>query len=255
MMKTTLTAFTLLLALVCGARAQTSRPPVRLGAGAVVIETRQLEVGAGKKRMLVLWMLRPSKHPREGDEIYTCPEETRGSYYTGPLRVSLFDMSTRRLVNTLKITQEYADDADEFDIPYRIHAGGYYHVGGAREGAEGRPTIMWLRDYNGDGRALEFALFDAQACMGLETTLVGYSEKQDRVIQYTVMLEATAEGKKMKQALKWVDYLFSKKPAAPGRWEYEIDYRGRAGTLDRYAVRYDGAAERFEGTVSFTPGQ
>jgi hypothetical protein len=55
--------------------------------------------------------------------------------------------------------------------------------------------------------------------------------------------------------LDWVDYLFSRAPVAPGRWEYEVDYRGRAGTLDRYKVRYNGRAERFEGTVSYTPEQ
>jgi hypothetical protein len=43
---------------------------------------------------------------------------------------------------------------------------------------------MCLRDHNGDGDALEFALFDAPACMGLETTLVGYSRARDKVIQY-----------------------------------------------------------------------
>ena len=54
--------------------------------------------------------------------------------------------------------------------------------GPVREGVEARPTILWLKDYNGDGKAFEFALFEAEACMGLQTTLIGYSEKQDRVI-------------------------------------------------------------------------
>jgi hypothetical protein len=256
MMKATLTAFTLLLALATPARAQTGRPSYEgLPAGAFVIETRPLELGAAKKRALVLWVLRPEKYPRDSEEGYTCPEETRGSFYRGRTRVSLVDAGAGRVLNTLKVVQEYADGADEFDIPYRIKAGGYYHVAATPEGREGRPTIMWLRDLNGDGRALEFALFDALACMGLETALFGYSERQDRVIQYPLSLETEYEGKKTTDVLKWVDYLFSKKPTAPGRWEYEIDYRGRGGTLDRYAVRYDGAAERFEGTASYTPGQ
>lgn len=253
MMKATLSAFTLLLALACVAGAQTRRPPYGLPVGAQVIETRPLELGTGKKRALVLWMLRAENYPRGSDEIYTCPEETRGSFYRGPTRVSLVDMEAMRVVNTLKVVQEYADGADEFDIPYRIKAGGYYHVEGTPEGREGRPTVMRLRDFNGDGAALEFALFDALACMGLETALFGYSQRQDRVIQYPLSLETEYEGKKTTDVLNWVDYLFSKQPTAPGRWEYEIDYRGRAGTLDRYAVRYDGAAERFEGTVSRTP--
>ena len=255
MMKTTLTAFALLLALVCAARAQTSRAPYGLPAGALVVETRPLELGGAKQRALVLWMLRPKKEPFQGtdEDIYTCPDQTRGSHYTGPTRVSLVDTAARRVVNTVKVIE---DDADEFDVPYSIRAGGYYHVEGAAEGKSGKPQIMWLRDYNGDGRALEFALFDAQACMGLETALFGYSEKSDRVIQYPVSLETTdAEGKKSAQVFMWADYLFSKGPVAPGRWEYEVDYRGRGGTLDRYAVRYNAAAERFEGTLSSTPEQ
>ena len=78
---------------------------------------------------------------------------------------------------------------------------------------------------------------------------------RDRVIQYPVVLEATAEGEKTTQALNWVDYLFGKEQTAPGRWEYEIDYRGRGGTLDSYDVRYDAAAGRFVGSVTRTPGQ
>jgi hypothetical protein len=257
MMKATLAAFTLLLALGSVARAQTRRPGYGLPPGAVVVETRRLELDPSKQRALVLWMLRPQKYPRDSnsEEIYTCPEETRGSFYRGPARVSLVDTEAGRVVNTLKVLQEYADGADEFDLPYRIKAGGYYHVEGVPEGREGRPTIMRLRDYNGDGAAQEFALFDALACMGLETALFGYGQRQDRVIQYPLSLETEYEGKKTTDVLNWVDYLFSKKPVAPGRWQYEIDYRGRAGTLDRYAVRYDGAAERFEGTVSRTPEQ
>ncbi len=195
-------------------------------------------------------MLRPKKYPRGSDEIYTCPEETRGSFYRGPARVSLVDTATGRVVNTVKVLQEYSHGEDEFDLPYRIKAGGYYHVERTPEGREGRPTIMWLRDLNGDGRALEFALFDALACMGLETTLIGYSERQDRVIQYPVSLETEYAGQKTRESLNWVDYLFSREPAGAGRWKFEIDYRGRGGTLDSYDVHYDGRAERFEGTVT-----
>lgn len=255
-MKATLTAFTLLLALACTARAQTSRPPYEgLPAGALVVETRGLELGGSKGRELVLWMLRPKKEPFQGadDEIYTCPDETRGSHYTGPTRISLVDTATRRVVNTIRVVEEYNDGADEFDVPYSIRPGGFYHVEGVPAGKAGTPQIMWLRDYNGDGRALEFALFDAQACMGLQTALFGYSEKQDRVVQYSVVLRTRDGRRTLTQVFKWVDYLFSKAPTAPGRWEYEVDYRGRAGTLDRYAVRYNPVLEKFAGTVSYTP--
>jgi hypothetical protein len=139
-----------------------------LPAGAVTVETQSLKLQGHSDRALVLWMLKPEKHPR-GDpgEIYTCPEETRGSYFSGPTRVSLVNLKNGSLINNGKVIAEYEDNEDSFDLPYRIHAGSYYRVPGERSGREGKPTIIWLRDYNGDGRPLEFVLFDAQACMGL----------------------------------------------------------------------------------------
>jgi hypothetical protein len=256
MMRTALYAFTAFLVLAPAAHAQARRAPYGLPAGALVVEERPLELEGGKKkRALVLWMLRPKRYPRGPEEGYTCPEETRGSFYRGPARVSLVDAAAGRVVNTLKVVQEYSHGEDEFDLPYRIKAGGYYHVGGTPEGSEGRPTIMHLRDVNGDGKALEFALYDALACMGLETALFGYSERQDRVIQYPVSIETTGGGKRVTQTLNWVDYLFSKEPAAPGRWKYEIDYRGRGGSLDSYEVRYNSRDERFEGALNYTTEQ
>lgn len=255
-MRNALTAIVILLALACAAQAQPrKKTPYGLPAGALVVEERPLELGGGKRRTLVLWMLRPKKYPRGPDETYTCPEETRGSFYRGPTRVSLYDAGAGRVVNTLKVVQEYADGADEFDLPYRIKAGGHYHVPGVAGGREGRPAIMRLRDLNGDGLAAEFALFDALACMGLETALFGYSERQDRVVQYVVNLETEYGGEKTTDALGWVDYLFGREPAAPGRWKYEVDYRGRGGTHDSYEVRWNEKAERFEGTVRRTPGE
>ena len=243
-------ALVALLVLAPVAQAQARRAPYGLPAGALVVEERRLELGDGKKRALVLWMLRPKQYPRGSEEFYTCPEETRGSFYRGPARVSLVDTVAGRVVNTVKVMEE---GEDEFDLPYRIHAGSYYHVEGVARGQEGRPTILRLKDYNGDGRAHEFALYDALACMGLNTALFGYSEKQDRVIQYPVSLAVTdSKGQKSTEVLHWADYLFAKEPTGPGRWKYEIDYRGRAGSLDRYEVHYNPAAERFEGTMTST---
>lgn len=232
-------------------------PGDALPKGAVVIETQSLGSQGYPERQLILWMLRPVKHPREGDPgLYTCPEETRGSYYSGPARVSLFDSKTNSIINTVNVVREYSDNEDSFDLPYRIHAGSYYHVEGRRAGKEGKPTIMWLRDYNGDGKKLEFALFDALACMGLQTTLIGYSPPRDKVIQYPIQLEVREEGKKVKQISHWCDYLFGKKSKTPGFWKYEIDYRGRGDSLDKYEIKYNPEKEIFEGKLvsSENPG-
>ena len=42
---------------------------------------------------------------------------------------------------------------------------------------------------------------------------------------------------------------------SPGSWKYEIDYRGRGGSLDKYEIRYDKQAERFEGKLGQTGGE
>jgi hypothetical protein len=219
---------------------------------AFIIETQPVKTN----RALILWMVSHTKNPRDvTDETYSCPEETRGSYYSGATRVSLVDTQTRKLINTVNIRQEYNEGEDEFDIPYQIHSGSYYHVPGVPAGREGKPTIMWLRDYNGDGKRLEFALFDAMACMGLQTTLIGYSLRQDRVIQYPIHVVVEEKGKRSVEVRHWTDYLFSREPKRAGYWKYEIDYRGRGGSLDKYEIRYNRGAERFEGKVEYIEGE
>src|SRR5712692_1256667 len=226
--------------------------------GALVVETQALVSQGHPDRALVLWMVRPTRNPREpGDLDYSCPDATRGSYYNGPTRVSLVNTRTGRVINTVKVIEEYmqdnnAESTDEFDVPYRIKAGLYYHFAGVAKGKEGQPKIMSLRDYNGDGKALEFALFDAMACMGLETTLIGYSQRQDKVIQYSVQLAVNGDNEKGTRVSHWCDYLFSEKPIGPGHWKYEIDCRGRGGSLDKYEVHYNSQTETFAGTYVWT---
>ncbi len=204
---------------------------------AVILEKKNVTT----KRQLVLWMANATKHPRDADdEIYTCPDQTRGHYYSGIAFVSLFDTKSKKLINTLEID---LNEEINLDLPYLIHAG-YYKVPTLNKRKEGKPVIMNLQDYNADGKSFEFAIFNAIACMGLETTLVGYSEKQDRLIQYPIELKTkdkTYNG-------FWADELFGNKPRS-GVWKYQIDYRGRGGTLDKYAFRYDSVNEKFVGQL------
>jgi hypothetical protein len=220
---------------------------------AVILERRKLLPSVRADREIVLWMVKPAKNPTNyaSDDIYTCPDQSRGSHYSGPTRVSLVDSGTNAVINTLKISEE---NEDSFDLPYAIRRGYYYRVGSVKKG-EVKPTIIWLRDYNGDGKALEFALFDAVACMGLQTTLIGYSTRQDRMIQYPVELKVTEGAKRSSRTSLWADYLFNKKPRRPGYWKYDIDYRGRAVTLDKWEVRYNSAREQFEGTLTVIEGE
>jgi hypothetical protein len=232
---------------------------LELPSGAVIIEERSLKSENHPDRSLILWMVNPTRNPSDAqtdpEEPYMCPDETRGSCYSGPTRVSLLNTPTRTVINTIKIKDGHFDGdedleskADSFDIPYAIREGYYYHVAGdAPEGVEAKADVMWLKDYNGDGKALEFALFDAASCMGLLTTLIGYSEWQDRVVQYPVYLEVEGDDSHSTELLTWCDYLFSKEPTSPSHWKYEIDYRGRGGSLDKYEIRYDAQNEMFMG--------
>src|SRR6185436_12566478 len=63
---------------------------------AVILERRKLPPSVRANREIVLWMIKPSKNPNNyaPDDIYTCPDQSRGSYYSGPTRVSLVDSGT-----------------------------------------------------------------------------------------------------------------------------------------------------------------
>lgn len=217
---------------------------------AKVIETRTLTSKAHPDRKLVLWMLNPKRNPREpAGEVYTCPEYTRGHYYSGAIRVSLVDLKTSKIINTTKVKDQSGEEG-VFDMPYKIARGYYYQV--VKSNAkEAKPIILALKDFNGDGKAHEFVLYDAAGCMGLQTALIGYSERQDKVIQYQTVLTTRDKTTSKTETLWWVDYFFSKQATKNGVWKYEVDYRGRNGTLDQYEIRYNAKQERFEGALTF----
>lgn len=166
---------------------------VALPAGATVIEKTRIPASIHRDRALVLWMLAPERHDRGAlseDNPYTCPDYTLGSFYSGPTRISLVEAHSGQVVNTIALRSSIEEE-DVFSVPYRILAGHSYLVPGIVKGREGRPALLKLRDLNGDGLALETAFHEALACMGLQTTLLGYSPRQDRVIQYEVELDVT----------------------------------------------------------------
>src|SRR5436190_23776042 len=97
----------------------------QLPEGAKIIETQPLR----PNRSLILWMVRPTQHPRDtpGDP-YTCPEYTRGCYYSGATRVSLVDPQSRRVIHTVKITTDLGGGSDEFVLPYQFRSVRYDRV-------------------------------------------------------------------------------------------------------------------------------
>ena len=243
-----------------------SGPSSSLPHNAVIIERARIPTKTHSDRELLLWMISPVRHDRGSlsDNPYTCPELTLGSYYTGATRLSLLDTRSGLVINTIRLRSSI-NQGDEFDIPYRIISGYYYAVPGVPRNKEGKPALLKLRDLNGDGIAAETAFFEAEACMGLPTTLVGYSVAQDRVVQYSARIEkkrfeqkSTGDrlgplrrrGLSKMETQVWTDYLFSEKPLGPRHWKYEIDYRGRGGCNESYDLRYDPARETFVGKLT-----
>jgi hypothetical protein len=135
-------------------------------------------------------------------------------------------------------------------VPYKIARGYYYRVASGKA-KEAKPTILSLIDFNGDGKAHEFVLYHAVNCMTLLTALIGYSETQDKVIQYQTVLQIKTSETHKTDTAGWVDYLFNKQPTKRGVWKYNIDYRGRGGQIHQYEIRYNAKLERFEGTLTF----
>ncbi len=93
-------------------------------ANSVILEQKTVT----PNRQLVLWMQDPKMNPRSDDEddIYTCPDETRGSYYSGKANVSLVDLKSRKIINTIEIKGNgISSDDNTLDLPYWIHKGYY----------------------------------------------------------------------------------------------------------------------------------
>ena len=243
-------------ALVAGAlMAQSALPP-----DAVVIERVPIPGTIHENRELILWMLSPARHDRgaySAAHAYTCPETTVGSYYSGPTRLSLADTSTHRLINTEEIAHR-GRGPDSFNLPYRILPG-VYDVPNTAPDTEGKPSLLTLRDTNGDGLAAEVVFFDAESCAALQTTLLGYSAKQDRVIHYELELRTTdylqleesvvQDGDPETSTAVWIESLFAMTPDQPAHWSYEIDYREFKSPLFKYDIRYDASREKFVGTL------
>ena len=217
---------------------------------AVVVEARALPRSLRPDRAIVLWSLAPEQHCPEGwRETWTtrCPDSTRGCFYRGPARVSLIDTRAGRVLDTVAL-DDVLDGTDVLDLPYALGRGGPYRV----DRGWGRPRLIDLQDYNGDGAAAEFALFDALTCSALSTTLIGYSPADDRVVRYAIDVTFESYDKQVRTyATTWSLFLFAARPVSPGHWRYTADLPGsytEAGTSIHLEteVWYRPATQTFE---------
>jgi hypothetical protein len=231
-------------------------PYVGLPDDAVVLEEQPLPTWARAHRALVLWVWPSQDKPLrwrtafaemgstpEGDEDgYTCPDQAKGHshFYNTRTRVSLVDTQSRHVVNTVPVDL----GADEFEIPFLIRRGYYYKVPGPLQQGAGKPHILALRDFNGDGKTLEFAFYWMESCTGPQTMLLGYSQRQDRVIVYDFLLLDQSSGQQ--DAEVWMLRFTFQKPVSPLHWRYDDRYN--SGDDTKYDFRYIPERERFEGT-------
>jgi hypothetical protein len=151
------------------------------------------------------------------------------------------DTQSGRVLNTVPVK---LGGIDELDIPFLIRSGYYYDVPGPLQGGVGKPHLLALRDFNGDGNALEFVFYFMESCAGPQTMVLGYSQRQDRVILYKFLLRDQSSGKE--EAEVWMLRFTFQKPVSPMHWHYEDSYN--SGRSIKYDFRYVPARERFEGT-------
>ncbi len=215
-----------------------SVPEGLLPTGAMVVETADLRPATGKNRTLVLWMQNPTKEVRKPNDFY-CGDEVYGDHWFGPTRLSLVDVTARKSVNTISIESGYP--ADSFQLPFRVHDA-YYHVPLLDSDKEGKPRLLHLRDFTGDGVAAEFVLFGFAACGIAETSVFGYQTISDQVVQYPV--EVT-EGKGKPEVKFWIQQIFRIEPPKPGHWNFSWNPGRGADFKFHERVYFDKVRQRF----------
>ena len=182
------------------------------------------------------------------DTEYTCPDQTKGHFYTAPTRVSLVDTQSEHVLNTVPVR---LGSADQYDIPFWIRSGFPYEVRSPLKRDSGKPHILALRDFNGDGKALEFAFYVMESCNGPLTMVWGYSQRQDRVIVYEFLIHSNLPGEQ-DAPRTWMYRFASRKPTGTLHWHYDDWYN--SGLHLEYDFRYLPERENFEGTVRTTGG-
>ena len=199
-----------------------------LPAGARIIEIQPLSGPDHRSRTLVLWMISPSDSGCSPDptEPYapSAVAVTRGCCWSGPTRLSLLADDVGAVKQTYPIKNPFST-TDTFELPYMLERGGPYKV--SRRFA--KPTLLWLRDYNGDGRSLEVAFFTAESSSDLLTTVFGYEPEQDVLIQYGFHVSITdPDGKHDEYDSEWLQGLFwfNNGPRRPPGWHFQAAYPG-----------------------------
>jgi hypothetical protein len=96
---------------------------------ATAIEIADLKVGGRKSRSLVLWMLHPTRVVRKESGDLGCADWVYGDHWYGPTRLSLLDVTNKKVINTIEIRGMYEGTEEKdpgFPIPFLVQNGSYY---------------------------------------------------------------------------------------------------------------------------------
>jgi hypothetical protein len=245
---------------------------------AFIIETKKILSGNNSERLLVLWMRDPYIQI-DYENFYTCIEYTTGkAYFEGKTYLSLVSFNKKELINTLQIERNYtwtdtignliihktnAANIIPISALKRSYSGsamsGKYVTKNATDTTDGTVEVLHLEDFNQDGKAYEFSMFENFACAGTSCTLYGYSELQDKIIHYSFettyrqdlwndTIKVIGKDTTFTKSQYWVDALFTF-PPMPFPIKFRIDYRGRGGDCNYYYFNYNRDKELFIQTI------
>jgi len=229
---------------LAAALAGQSTSPVRfsslLPADAKIVETKDLSVGAGTTRALVLWMSHPKRVMASWD---SGPDFVYGDHWFGSTSLSLIDLSNRRLINTIRIHPPNDTPADSggYAVPFFTSEAPYY-VPQPNTDHRGTPLLLHLLDLTGEGVVGQFVLFDYVATGISYTSVFGYSPKSDSAVHYPIEV---IEDRFRPVVQFWVTQIFATKPIPPGYWNFTCEAGHGSWAWIHEEVRFHSVRQLF----------
>lgn len=128
------------------------------------------------------------------DDVYSCPSEITGhGFVCGKAYFVLLDPKSRQTLDTCPsiVYQVLAPPACR-EFPFSICKGYSYQSNGSPE-KEGLAQILAFQDFDRDGLATEFPIFEHGACGFKLTAIIGYNPKADKIQPLVFNFKVTEE--------------------------------------------------------------
>jgi len=235
----TITAWLLLAASAMG-QDHSARPVADLlPHDARIIETANVPLrDTSKQRRLVLWMSEPRRVMSTWD---SASDFLYGDHWLGPTFLSLVEPSTSKLINTVRVRTNSEDEEENFVLPFFTNDG-FYDVPHPDTDRRGKPLLMHLRDFTGEGVAAQFVLFDHVVSGIAAGSVLGYSSHADMAVQYSV---ETTQNKFSPVVQLWAVQVFDSKPLRAGYWKFTWEPAHGSSELIDEEVHFDRARQLF----------